>query len=91
MTIATLRDRMARVLTPRERKIIEMYYLHLHLEQGHTLKALASQWGISPERIGQIRDVAIEKMRLKDPELPGALWENVRDTWQGRTPLWVEE
>ena len=56
-------ERLKRHLTPRERKILSLYY---GLEEGSealTLEKIGALLGVTRERIRQIRERAFEKLR----------------------------
>jgi len=55
--------RAMKELNDRERIIVEMYY-GLNQEESKTLKVIGQEFGITRERVRQIKEHAIEKLRL---------------------------
>jgi len=57
---------LLKYLTRRERRVVALYY---GLSEGttHTLEEIAVQFGLTRERVRQIKEAAIEKLRLAHP------------------------
>jgi RNA polymerase primary sigma factor len=62
-----LRERLATLLRPRERHVLERYF-GLDGGEGATLEQIGDELGVSRERVRQIKEAAIKKMRA-DPYL----------------------
>jgi RNA polymerase primary sigma factor len=72
-------DRVFRdYLTPRERKILHLYYGLDEGAEAMTLEKIGALMGVTRERIRQIRERAFEKLRESPAGRPGAAGVNVR-------------
>ena len=65
-------ERALRRLTPRESEIVRLYY-GLGREHPQTLDAIGQRFGLSRERVRQIREGALCKLRRKYPHRSGTM------------------
>jgi len=65
-------ERALRHLTPREAEIVRLYY-GLGRERAQTLDAIGQRFGLSPERVRQIKKEALCKLRRKYRHMRGIM------------------